>query len=181
MNLEAEILREHSKRQAVRITNWIGSDRRRFKELAELFLNGEYRITQRSAWILSLCYDRHPELLKPWLPALLKKMQEPGVHDAVKRNGVRILAGIEIPRSLLGPIVTLCFGYLNSASEPIAVKVHSMTVLFNAAKREPDLMHEVQGAIEQMLPYVGPALLARGRMVLKQIERGKRVRRNGHR
>lgn len=175
MDLKAEILKEHSKRQALKIAKWIGDDRRRFKELMELFLHGEYRVTQRSAWIVSLCADRYPRLITPWLPAMLKKMQEPGVHDAVKRNVVRILAGIDIPRSLLGAIVTLCFGYLNSASEPIAVKVHSMTVLFNAAKREPDLMHELQGAIEQMLPFVGPALRSRGRKILRQIERGKRV------
>ena len=41
MNLEAEILREHSKRQSVRIAKWVGSDKRRFKELMVLFLRGD--------------------------------------------------------------------------------------------------------------------------------------------
>ena len=171
MDLEYEILREHSKHQAVRLSNWVGDDKRRFKELMELFLRGEYRVTQRSAWIVSHCYDRHPQLLTPWIPAMAKKMQEPGVHDAVKRNVVRILSGVAIPRSLLGKIVGVCFDYLNSPTEPIAVKVHAMTVLYNAALLEPDLMHEVQWSIEQMLPYVGPAIRSRGRKLLKKIER----------
>jgi hypothetical protein len=171
MDLEAEILREHSKRQALKIATWIGNDKRRFKELMELFLHGEYRVTQRSAWIISNCFDRHPQLVMPWLPRMLKKMQEPGVHDAVKRNIVRILQWVEIPEALLGTVATLCFEYLNSVDAPIAVKANSMTVLVNIAQREPDLKHELQAGIEQMLPFVGPALQARGRMALIQLNR----------
>lgn len=174
MNLEAEILKEHSKRQAVKLANWIGSDKRRFKELMELFLHGEYRITQRSAWIVSLCYDRHPKLVNPWLPAMLKKMQEPGVHDAVKRNVVRILQFVDIPESLLGTVTTLCFDYLNSVDAPIAVKANSMTVLVNIAQREPDLKHELQAAIEQMLPFVGAALRVRCREAINRLERDRK-------
>jgi hypothetical protein len=176
MDLEAQILKEHSKRQAVRISRWIGDDKRRFRELMELFLHGEYRITQRSSWIISNCYDHNPHLITPWLPAMLKKMQEPGVHDAVKRNGVRILQCVQIPRSLLGIVASLCFDYLNSVEAPIAVKANSMTILVKIAEREPDLKRELQSAIEQMLPFVGPALRARGRKALKQLERDPDMR-----
>jgi hypothetical protein len=170
MDLEAEILREHSKHQTVRIATWIGSDRRRFRKLMELFLHGEHRVTQRSAWIVSECYERHPRLITPWLPALLKKMQEPGVHDAVKRNVVRMLQCIEIPNSLLGTIVSLCFDYINSVDAPIAVKAHSMTVLTRIAEREPDLKRELRDSIELMLPYAAPAIQARARMVMKRLD-----------
>lgn len=170
MDLEAEILREHSKHQTVRIARWIGSDRRRFRKLMELFLHGDYRVTQRSAWIVSECYEQHPRLIIPWLPAMLTKMQEPGVHDAVKRNVVRILQCIEIPKPLLGTVVSLCFDYLNSIDAPIAVKAHSMTVLTRIAEREPDLKRELRDSIELMLPYARPAIHARARMVLKRLE-----------
>jgi len=179
MDLEAEILREHSKRQTVRIARWIGSDKRRFRGLMELLLHGDRVVTQRAAWILSSCTDHHPQLVTPWLPALLKKMQEPDVHDALKRNVVRMLQCVDIPRSLLGIVVSLCFDYLNAVDAPIAVKANSMTVLRNIAKREPDLNHELKIAIELMLPHVGPALQARGRMVLKQIE--QTIERTAHR
>jgi hypothetical protein len=65
MNLESEILGECSKRQCVRIATWIGTDKRRFKELIDLFLRGEYRITQRAAWIIKHCADEHAELVIP--------------------------------------------------------------------------------------------------------------------
>jgi hypothetical protein len=171
MDLETEILREHSKRQTVRIARWIGPDKRRFRQLMELLLHGEHVVTQRGAWILSSCYELHPQLVTPWLSALLKKMQEPDVHDALKRNVVRLFACVDIPKPLLGTVTSLCFEYLNSVDAPIAVKVHSMSVLQKVAEKEPDLKRELQTSIELMMPYVGAALRARGRIVIKQLER----------
>jgi hypothetical protein len=171
MDLEAEILREHSKRQTRRIAGWIGDDARRFKQLMHLFLLGEYQVTQRSAWIVSECFDLHPKLINPWLPKIFSKLQEPGVHDAVPRNMLRILQFIDIPKSLLGTAATLCFDYLGDVGSPIAVKANAMTVLQRIATREPDLKHELQTSIELMMPYVGVALQARARIVLKQLDR----------
>lgn len=174
MDLEAEILKEHSKRQVVNIGMWVGKDQRRFKQLMELFLRGERIITQRSAWIVGYCVENHPDLVKPWLKPLLEKMQEPGVHDAVKRNGTRILECVEVPGSLMGLVVSICFENLGSIDSPIAVKAYSMGVLVKICEREPDLKHELQAVIEQMMPFVGPALQARGRQVIRQLERNPR-------
>jgi hypothetical protein len=171
VNLEAEILKEHSKRQTVRLARWIGSDKQRFRQLMSMFLNGEYRVTQRSAWILSTCAENHPTLIRPYLGKLIKKMQEPGVHDAVKRNVVRILQFVEIPERLLGEVATVCFNYLTSPSEPIAVRVFSMTVLANIAQKEPGLKNELRLVIEQQLLHGGMAFCSRARKVIKTLER----------
>jgi len=171
MDLENEILKEHSKRQTVRIALWIGDDPKRFKELMELFLHGDYVVTQRAAWIVSECFDRSPQLIPPWLPALLKKMQEPGVHDAVKRNTVRILQFVDIPKRLLGTAVSACFDFLNSPDTPIAVKANAMTVLLHAAEREPGLRRELEASIELQVPSMIPALCARSRIVMKRLKK----------
>ncbi len=174
MDLETEILREHSKRQVRRIARWIGNDAHRFKQLMELFLHGDRKITQRSAWIINECYEHSPQLIPPWLNALVIKMQEPGVHDAVPRNVLRILECVEIPKSLLGTVVTLCFEYLSAVDCGIAVKVYSMSILQKVALREPDLKRELEASIGLMMPYAGPALRARARIVLKKLGGKKR-------
>jgi hypothetical protein len=171
MDLEQEILREHSKRQMTKIARWVGSDNRRFRRLMDLFLNGEYRITQRSVWVISECTENHPELVGPWLKPMLAKMEEPGVHGAVRRHVLRILAGREIPHALLGTVVSRCFDCLSSENESIAVKVHAMMIIVHVARAEPDLKNELKGAIEQLLPTAGPAIRARARMVLKMLEK----------
>lgn len=169
MNLEAETLREHSKRQTVKIARWVGSDKKRFDQLMALFLKGEYRVTQRSAWIVNTCAENHPELIRPHLGKMIKRMQEPGVHVAVKRNVIRILQFIETPDKLLGAVATVCFDYLASPEEPIAVKVFSMTVLANIAQKEPDLKNELRLVIEQQLSHGSMGFCSRARKVMKMI------------
>ncbi len=169
MNLEAEILKEHSKRQTVKIEKWVGGDPKRFRRLMKLFLGEDYRVTQRSAWIVSRCADHHPALIRPWLPAMVKKMQEPGVHNAVPRNVVRMLQYVDIPRPILGRVMGQCFDYLASPGYPIAVRANAMTVLSNIANKHPAIRGEIRALIEQMLPHAGGGLLSRGRKVLKQL------------
>jgi hypothetical protein len=101
---------------------------------------------------------------------LLKKMQEPGVHDALKRNVVGILQCCEIPQSQLGAIATLCFEYLNSPNTPTAIRVNAMTVLQRISEREPDLKRELRTSIELMLPFGTGAIWSRARKVMKQLE-----------
>lgn len=153
------------------IGNWVGSNPLRFKQLMELFLRGNYRVTQRSAWIISYCADHHPGLITPWLSAMVKKMKEPGVHDAVPRNVVRILQRIDIPRPILGAVMTQCFDYLASRDYPIAVRANAMSVLANISRKEPAIRKELRAMIEQMMPQGGRGLLSRSRKVLRQLDK----------
>ena len=63
-NLREEILKEHSRAQCSKIAKWVGNDQKRFDELLQLFLNDEYRVTQRAGWPLGYCVEAHPELIK---------------------------------------------------------------------------------------------------------------------
>jgi hypothetical protein len=176
VNLENEILREHSKRQVVRIAGWIGNDKRRFRQLMKIFLKGDYLLTQRSAWVISYCGERHPQLVVPWLSVMIGKMQEPGVHIAAKRNVLHILARIDVPPRLQGTVVSLCVRELECADAAIAVRVYAMTILLNVAQTEPDLKQELRALIEQMLPYAGPAVRARASIVLKTLSGNRKKR-----
>lgn len=170
MNLESEILREHSKQQCVRIAKWVGTDKRRFRELMDLFLKGEYRTTQRAAWIVKHCADEHIDLVIPYINRMIDRMVEANVHDAVKRNVARILQDIEIPRRVAGKVATICFDWLASANEPVAVKVFSMSVLANLAKQEPDLKNEIRILIDQQMPMGSAGFKSRGKKILRQLE-----------
>ncbi len=171
MNIEEEILLEHSKRNTVRIAEWIGGDASRFRELMRAFLQGEYRVTQRAAWIVSHCADTHPHLLIPYLNKMIDRMLEPGVHVAVKRNVVRVLQNIEVPRRLAGKVATVCFDLLGSQQEPVAVKAFSMVVLGNIAQQEPALVPEIRQLIIQQMPWGTPGFISCGKKVLKKLDK----------
>ena len=151
MDLRYEILKEHSKLQATFITNWIGDNKHRFDKLINLFLNDEYRVVQRSAWIISMVADKYPDLLTPYLAAMIKRMEVDGLPTAVKRNVVRVLQHVKIPKKLHGPVMDSCFKFLTDPKETIAVRVFAMTVLANLAKIYPEIKTELKTTIEEVL------------------------------
>ena len=169
MDLRTALRKEHSKLQTAKIADYVGLNKARFKQLVDIYLAGPYRITQRAAWALSLCVERVPGLLGPHLGPILGHLATPGVHDAAKRNTVRLLQFVTIPKRYHGIVIDLCFGYLTSKNEPIAVKVFSMSVLKGLVRDEPDLLRELKLVIEDQLPYASPAFRSRAQKVLKEI------------
>lgn len=169
MDLTKELLKGHSKAQTEKIAKFIGGNPSRFTNLVHVFLAGPYRVTQRAAWPLSICVERNPALVKPHLSALLKHLNKRGIHDAVKRNTVRLLQHIDIPKRSHGKIADLCFRYLTDTNENIAVRVFSMTVLDRIASENPELQRELRMIIEDHLPFASPAYLSRARKILKRL------------
>jgi hypothetical protein len=167
MNLREEILKEHSKKQTARIIKYIGTDQKRFNELVKLFLNDEYRVVQRAAWPLSYCVIENPQLVKKHLKKIVQRLDKPGVHNAVKRNVVRLLQYIEIPGSLQGEVMNSCFKLIESPQEPVAIKTFSLTVLGNLAKYYPEIIPEIKLLIEEQLPHQTAAFRSRAKKVLR--------------
>ena len=170
MNIEQELLQEHSKAQALRIAGFIDGDPEKFAELMGFYLNSGYRTTQRAAMAVSICTDRHPELIYPYLDKLITNLKKPA-HDAIKRNTVRILQNIEIPERLWGEVWDLCYDFLTDGRQPVAVRAFSMTVLFNLVKKLPGLKNELKIAIEDQMPYGSAGIISRGGKILMKLEK----------
>lgn len=169
MDIRSEILKEHSKAQAKWISGFIGNNQSRFDELFNLFLNDEYRVTQRAGWVISHCADVRPHLIQPHLEALVNNLKKPKIHDAVMRNSLRILTEQDIPEHLQGPLLEICFDQLLSMKVPVAIKVHAMQVIYNISQNEPDLLNELKMVIEEQMPYGTAGFKSRGRKILKVI------------
>ncbi len=167
-NLREEILKEHSKTQRDKIVQWIGTDQKRFNQLLRLFLNDEYRVTQRASWALSYCAAAYPSFLKNKLGLLIDNLQKPGLHDAVKRNTVRILQDIDIPEKYQGKVMDICFNYTQSPTEAVAIKAFSLTILGNLAKLYPEILAEIKLVIEEQLPHETTAFKSRAKRLLKE-------------
>jgi hypothetical protein len=169
MDLKKEILKEHSKKQMLKIVDYVGDNPGRFKSLIEVYLAGPYRVTQRAAWPVGLCVERHPSLIRPHLKKILDYLRRPGIHNAVKRNTIRLLQFIDIPARNQGQVAALCFEYLESKKEPVAVKACSMIVLSRIVRNEPDLQKELRVLIEDQLPYASPGFRVRAMKTLAEL------------
>ncbi len=170
-NLREAILKEHSKAQCISIVNWVGASQQRFDELFYLFLNDGYRVVQRAAWPVSYCVMAHPHFITKHWNSLITNLQKPNLHNAVKRNSIRLLQDIRIPKKYQGQIMNTCFNYVASPSEAVAVKAFSLTVLTNLTKQYPEIIPELILIIEDQLPNQTAAFKTRAKFFLKSTEK----------
>jgi len=171
MNIREVLLKEHSKAQCNRIVDYIGNNQRRFDDLVNIFLSDEYRVVQRAAWPLSNTTAIHPELIQKHLPDIIAYLKTPGIHNAVKRNVVRLLEKITIPEPLQGTVMDTCFQYIADPKEAVAVKAFSLGILGRMMKTYPEIIPELKLLIEDRLPHDTAAFSSRAKKLLKEMER----------
>ncbi len=167
MKLREEILKEHSKSQCTKIVKWVGNSQQRFNQLFALFTSDEYRVVQRAAWPVSYCVMANPALISRHWKKLIHNLKKENTHNAVKRNTIRLLQKIDIPEKYQGELMDICFSYVESPTEEVAVKCFSLTVLYNLSKKYPDIYPELKTLTEQQLPYATAGFKSRAKKILK--------------
>ena len=169
MKLREQILKANTKANCDKIVKWVGDSQQRFDELFALFMNDEYRVVQRSGWPVSYCVGFHPGFIKKHFAKLIKNVKKPGIHDAIKRNTVRLLQYADIPAKYQGEIMDLCFRYISSPDEPVAIKAFSLTVLQHLSRHYPEIKNELKVIIEERWDFETAAFKSRARKILKEI------------
>jgi hypothetical protein len=171
MNLVAELRKPHTLTSKNRMIRYIGTDKTRFRQLVRIFLGNDYRLTQWAGWPLSDIVKKHPELIRPYLRPMIRSVDRPGMHEAVKRNVMRLLQFIDIPANLAGMAFDKAFRLFSDTGESIAVRVFAMQVLADVAMKEPELRNEVILLIEEGLPYGSPGYRSRASRLLKKLKK----------
>jgi hypothetical protein len=166
MDIREALRTEHSKRQTAAIAEYVGNDPKRFAELMAIFFEGEYRSTQRAAWPMSVCIETQPQLIYPYLGKLINQLERDDVHNAVKRNVVRLLQYIDIPKKMLGKVYSHCIDLIDDINEPVAVRAFALTVAIKIAGSEPALLDELRLVVNAHLPHTSIAFHKRAREIL---------------
>jgi hypothetical protein len=168
MHLRNQLLKEHTKQNCSAIVEWVGNDVSRFKQLFDLFLNDNLRVTQRAAWPMSYCVIAHPEFMEGNFDKLVKNLKRKELHNSIKRNSVRLLQEIPIPPEYEGDVMNICFQYLESPSETVAVKAFSLTVLGRLADKYQEIVPEIKLLIQDQLPHQTAAFRQRAKEFLRK-------------
>jgi hypothetical protein len=169
MNLEKELLKRQTLAQCNRIIKYIGDKDLRFAELMKLFFKGEYRLTQHTAWPMSYCIRQNPDLAKPYFKKFIDLLSDLNAHPAARRNIVRLLQFVEIPKRLHGRLMDICFKFISNPEEAIAVKAFSLSILSNLAVTYPEILPEIKTVIEARWEFETPAFRSKARKILKQV------------
>jgi hypothetical protein len=170
MNIEEELLAEHSKKQTIKIVNWIGNNTSRLQTFMDLYLLNEPITTQRGSMVTNHIFINEPEILIPYLEKMTSLLNQ-DVHDAVKRCTMRILSEIEIPEKIEGLVLNKAFEYFSAGEIPIAIRVHAMQVVFNLIPKYPELKNEFVATINMQLINGSAGFKSRANKLLKKLDR----------
>jgi hypothetical protein len=108
-----------------------------------IFLEGNPREVQRVSNLIHQCILQFPELLSDYYTILLSLLQNPQTNDAHMRNIVRLLQFVTIPSDYEALALEACFSLLENPQKAIAIRVFSMTVIFNIARKYPEIRQEL--------------------------------------
>ncbi len=168
MNLRIELLKSPGPIWTQRLGEYVSADKKHFEQLMELFFlieDSNYRLNQRATLILLEVEKVRPQWINGKVKAMVKALHK-SLPAAQKRNLLRVLQNQVIPERLWGHAADQCFQYLSSSQEPIAVKVFSMTVLYNISQHIPEFGKELKLLIEDQYDIGSAGFKARGRRIL---------------
>ena len=150
--------------------SYVSASKPRFSQLMDCFYLGDFRLSHRATLIILQVIPTKPRWVAEQIPRMASTLKKE-LPDWYKRNLLRILQYQKIPEKQWGHVADQCFNYLASFDEPVAIKVFSMTVLYNLTRDLPDLAKELRFLIEEQYPLGSAGFKARGRKILSQLDK----------
>lgn len=138
-------------------------------ELVELVFLKDEPASRRAIWVLDVCDEQHPDLVKPFLETIIKNLSL-GDHDAYRRHSLRILSRHEIPEKRSVFVFEFCLKMV-TGNEATAIKLFAIHILYRFTQKEPGLKHEVIAAIELGIQEGSVGLKNIGNKTLKKLKK----------
>lgn len=167
MDLKHEITTDRSRANFDRVIGFIGDDPERFRELMDVFVNGDEMLRLRSSWIMSDVAELRPELALPYISHLIEILPQKDVHNGIKRHIVRMLQFVDVPKRLCGKVYSYCIDLIADPGEAIAVRCFAITAASRIAKDSPELLAELKLTAANALPNTSAAFRARFKNTFK--------------
>jgi hypothetical protein len=148
----------------------IGPDPEAFSKLVDLSYSKEMPICWRAMWLVDYLAELHPWLATKYIPRAWKEIQN-NHPDGVTRSLLRMLSRYEIPEEKQGIAADLCLEWLQKESVPVAIKAHSMEVLFRISEIYPELSNEFIIIMEEQAPNNSVGFSARARLIINKMRK----------
>ncbi len=140
--------------------------------LWSIIKSNEHPQAWRGAWSLFhiLSYKNNFELMRQHLNEIVELLPS-FKHNGQKREMMKVIQLFDARDIEMGTLIDICFEYLLSPKEALAVRVHAMQIIFDISEYEPDLKPELRGALEILAQETSPAIKGRSRMILKKLNK----------
>ena len=140
--------------------------------LIEMSFSDSQPMAWRSAWVLADLVKTDKQVREKVQFLSSKIIQSFSVFNSAGqiREFLKILQLLEVGEKDMGYLLDMCFKWLLDRKVDQSFRVHSMQIIFDYAKKEPDLLPELKAILEQEMEYANPGFKSRGRKILKEIE-----------
>lgn len=142
-----------------------------FKKLLEYSFSADKKLAFRASWTLTKVCDKFPEIIYPFLPAIIESLDKID-NESAQRSFLRIISLGTIDNLSTkhhGILAEHCFRAIKSGFSAIAIKAYSMEILYKLVLIYPELHNELAATINLMDTEGSAAIVARGRMTLKKL------------
>ena len=139
-----------------------------FDELFMIYIKDTEPVSRRAAWVADVVTEKKPELLSPYIDVIADKLKT-FTHDGMKRESLKMLSRSPLPEENLGRMISICFDWLTSGKESVAVKMFCMEILYRISQKEPGMKKELADSIEWRMQEETPGFRAHGKKLLKQL------------
>jgi len=133
----------------------VRADEQLFGQIFQLIFSQDKRLAWRSCWIIDSASEEFPDLLIDKIPKIITGLLTTK-YSSLKRHFTRILCRYKIPEEYLGAVVNQSFELL-LPTEPVAVRMFAMQLLFNISQELPDLKGELICVLEDLVEEGGSA------------------------
>jgi hypothetical protein len=148
----------------------IGNDQPLFDDAIELLLRDIYPLSMRSARVVQLVVQKHPNLLRPHVQTLISAISKSKV-DGVKRCALKILSEtpVFITEDEFGELADICFSFAEDEKNAIAIRAFAIDILLKVAKKYPEVMPELRAILESITPHGSAGLKNKCNKILKKL------------
>jgi len=170
-NIE-DVLFDSSKKLVVLASEVIESDPILFEKMINVALADKPQISSRATRSICELLLRNNTVAIPYFSIILKKLPE--VKDeSLVFNLLRIFVLSPLPEDEddLGWLAKICFDWLDTNVERIAIKAYALDILERVADIYPEITPELSAIIKAQMPHLSPGFQSRGAKVLKNLSK----------
>jgi hypothetical protein len=170
-NIE-NLLYDASKQAIVNCSIIIEANSELFEEMLEKSLSQTPKISCRATRVICELLIKDGSLAVPYFKRILNVLPE--VKDeSLVFNLLRIFVLSPLPKDEddLGWLAKICFDWLDTNVQRIAIKAYSLDILERIAGIYPEITPELTAIIKSQMPHLSPGFQSRGKKVLKNLKK----------
>lgn len=152
------------------IADEIEANPNRIKELVEIIIENKKGISWRAAYSLDELSARNYSFFEKYADELIEfTLSSPDI--STQRHLCKLISKYPVKEKHQGKLLDFCTEKINSDKVKVAVKVHCIEIFYNISVVHPELKHELELIINDVMNKNTVAFSCRAKKILKKIKK----------